>query len=89
VDLRGIKQQENGGSCIIRSFIIYPNPQILLGRINSMRMARMGEKRIVHKGFVGKPGGKRPLGRPSRKWEDGIRIDVNEIGWIGAGGGLL
>jgi hypothetical protein len=30
---------------------------------------------------VGKPGGKRPLGRPRRWWEDGIRIDLREIGW--------
>jgi hypothetical protein len=30
---------------------------------------------------VGKPEGKRPLGRPKRRWEDGIRMDVREIGW--------
>jgi hypothetical protein len=33
---------------------------------------------------VGRPEGKRPLGRPSHKWEDGIRMDLREIGWMGA-----
>jgi hypothetical protein len=32
---------------------------------------------------VGKPEGKRPLGRPRRRWEDNIRMDVREIGWGG------
>jgi hypothetical protein len=41
----------------------------------------MGEERNVHRVLVGKPEGKRPLGRPRRRWEDGIRMDVREIGW--------
>jgi hypothetical protein len=41
----------------------------------------------VYKVLVGKPEGKRPLGRPRRRWEDGIRIDLREIG-LGGGGGL-
>jgi hypothetical protein len=60
----------------------------------------MGEERKVHKVLVGKPEGKRPLGRPRRRWEDGIRMDLRKIGlggvWIGfdclrtgTGGGLL
>jgi hypothetical protein len=40
----------------------------------------MGEDRKVYKVLVGKPEGKRSLGRPRRKWEDGIRMDVREIG---------
>jgi hypothetical protein len=40
----------------------------------------MGEERKVYKILVGKPEGKRPLGRPRRRWEDGIRIDLREIG---------
>jgi hypothetical protein len=40
----------------------------------------MGEERKVYKVFVGKPEGKRPLGRPRRRWEDGIRMDLREIG---------
>jgi hypothetical protein len=43
-------------------------------------VARMGEDRKVHKVLVGKPEGKRPLGRPRRMWEDGIRMDLREIG---------
>jgi hypothetical protein len=40
----------------------------------------MGEKRKVYKVLVGKPEGKRPLGRPRRRWEDGIRMDLKETG---------
>jgi hypothetical protein len=43
-------------------------------------VARMGEERKVYKVLVGKPEGKRPLGRPKRSWEDGIRMDLREIG---------
>ena len=42
-------------------------------------MARMEEGRGVHKVLVGKLGGKRPLGRPRRRWEDNIKMDV-EVG---------
>jgi hypothetical protein len=41
----------------------------------------MGEERKVHNILVGKTKGKRPLGRPRRRWEDGIRMDLREIGW--------
>jgi hypothetical protein len=40
----------------------------------------MGEDRSVHRVLVGKPEGKRPLGRPRRKWEDNIKIDLQEVG---------
>jgi hypothetical protein len=40
----------------------------------------MGEERKVYKVLVGKPEGKRPPGRPRRRWEDGIRMDLREIG---------
>jgi hypothetical protein len=40
----------------------------------------MGDERKVYKVLVGKPEGKRPLGRPRRRWEDGVRMDVREIG---------
>jgi hypothetical protein len=46
----------------------------------------MGEERNVYKVLVGKPEGERPLGRPRRRREDGIRMDLREIGlgvWIG------
>jgi hypothetical protein len=40
----------------------------------------MGEGRGVYRVLVGKPEGKRPLGRPRRRWED-IRMDLQEVGW--------
>jgi hypothetical protein len=40
----------------------------------------MGEERKVYKVLVGKPERKRPLGRPRRRWEDGIRMDLKETG---------
>ena len=43
-------------------------------------MARMEEGRGVHKVSVGKPEGKRPLGRPRRRWEDNIKMDLEEVG---------
>jgi hypothetical protein len=46
-------------------------------------VARMGEGRNMYRVLVGKPEGKRPLGRPRRRWEDGIKMDLNEIGWGG------
>jgi len=44
-------------------------------------VALVGEMRNSYKILVGKPVGKRPLGRPRRRWEDKIRVDINEIGW--------
>jgi hypothetical protein len=41
----------------------------------------MGEDRNVCKVLMGKPEGKRPFERPRRRWEDGIRMDLREIGW--------
>jgi hypothetical protein len=41
----------------------------------------MGEGRNVYRVLVGKPEGKRPLVRPRRRWEDGIKMDLREIGW--------
>jgi hypothetical protein len=45
-------------------------------------VARMGEERGVHGVLVGKPKGKRPLGRPRRRWEDNIQLDVEEVGGV-------
>ena len=42
-------------------------------------MAHMGEGRGVHMVLVGKPEGKRPLGRPRRRWEDNIKMDLHEV----------
>jgi hypothetical protein len=59
----------------------------IIRQIKSRRMrwaghvACMGEERKVYKGLVGRPEGKRPLGSPRRRWEDGIRMDLRGIGW--------
>jgi hypothetical protein len=41
----------------------------------------MGEKRNVYKILMGKSEGKRPIRRPRHRWEDGIKMDLREIGW--------
>ena len=51
-------------------------------------VARMGEERGAYRVMVGKPEGKRPLGRPRRRWVNNIRMDLQEVGcgyvyWIG------
>jgi hypothetical protein len=53
-----------------------------LNRKNEMGGAcgRMGEEREVHRVLEGKPEGKRLLGRPRRRWEDNIKMDVQEVG---------
>ena len=43
-------------------------------------MARMEERRGVHRVPVGKPEGKGPMGRPRRRWEDNIKMDLQEVG---------
>jgi len=47
-------------------------------------VARMGERRGVYRVLVGRPEDKRPLGRPRRRWEDNIKLDLREIGIDGA-----
>jgi hypothetical protein len=42
-------------------------------------VACMGEDRGVHRVLVGKPEGKRPLGRPRHRWEDNIKMDIQEV----------
>ena len=44
-------------------------------------VARVGEKKRVYSVLVGKPEGKRPLGRPRRRWENNIEVDLQEVGW--------
>jgi len=62
-------------------------------------VAAMGERKDVYRFLVGKPEGKRPLGRPRRRWEDNTEMDLQEVGcgawsssiWlrVETGGGLL
>jgi hypothetical protein len=69
---------------------LYCSPNIVRV-IKSRRMrwaghvARMGERRGVLRVLVGRPGGKRPLGRPSRRWEDNIKMDLPGSGMWGYG----
>jgi hypothetical protein len=64
---------------------LYPLPNIVRV-VKSKRMrwaghvARIGEGRVVHRVLVGKPEGKRPLGRPRRRWENNIKMDLQEVG---------
>jgi hypothetical protein len=83
---------------------LYSSPDIIR-QIKARRVrwaghvARMGEGRNVYRVLVGKPEGKRPLERPRRRWEDGIKMDLKEVGWgvcsgftllmLGTSGGLL
>ena len=72
---------------------LYSSPNIVRV-IKSRRMrwaghvARMGEEKEVYRVLLGKPEGRRPLGRPRRRWVDNIRMDLQEVGcgymdWIG------
>ena len=72
---------------------LYSSPNIVRV-IKSRRMgwaghvARMGEERGVYRVLVGKPEGRKPLGRPRRRWVDNIRMDLHDVGcgymdWIG------
>jgi hypothetical protein len=68
---------------------LYSSPNVVRV-IKSRRMgwaghvARMGEGRGVYRVLVGRREGKRPLGRPKRRWEDNIKMDLREIGIDGA-----
>jgi hypothetical protein len=82
---------------------LYSSPSIVrLIKARRMRwagyVAHMGEVRGAYNFLVGRPEGRRPLGRPKRRWEDNIKMDLREIrfgdvDWIGLrtgiGGGLL
>jgi hypothetical protein len=67
---------------------LYCSPNIVRG-IKSRRMrwaehiGRMGERRDVYRVLVGKPVGKRPLGRSRHRWEDNIKMDLQEVRYGG------
>jgi hypothetical protein len=67
-------------------YALYSSPNIIRV-IKSRRLrwaghvARMGERRGAYRTLVGKPEGRRPLGRPRRRWENNIRMDLREVGW--------
>jgi hypothetical protein len=65
--------------------ILYCSPNIRQIKSRRMRweghVAHIREERIVYSVLMGKSEGKKPLGRPRRRWENGIRMDLKEIGW--------
>jgi hypothetical protein len=74
------REEENGESCIIRSFVICTPRQVRIIKSRRMRwvghVTRIGEKRNEYRLLVGK----RPLGRPRHRWVDNIRMDLGEVG---------
>jgi hypothetical protein len=48
-----------------------------------VHVTRFGERRGLYRVLVGKPERKRPLGRPRRRWEGNIKMDLQEVGWRG------
>jgi hypothetical protein len=77
------------GPNFIELYALYSSPNIIRV-IKSRRprwaghVARMGERRGAYRALVGKPEGRRPLGRPRRRWEDNIKMDLREVGCGGA-----
>jgi hypothetical protein len=68
---------------------LYSSPNIVrVIKLRRMRwaghVARMGERRDVYRVLVGRPKDKSPLGRPWRRWEDNVKMDLREIGIEGA-----
>jgi hypothetical protein len=67
-------------------YALYSSPNII--RVTKSRrlrwaglVARMGERRGAYRALVGKSEGRRPLGRPRRRWEDNIKMDLRDAGW--------
>jgi hypothetical protein len=65
---------------------LYSSPSIIrIIKSRGMRwagqVARIGKERNAYRLLVGRPEGKRPLGRPRRRWVDNIRMDLGEVGW--------
>jgi hypothetical protein len=67
-------------------YALYSSPNIIRV-IKSRRLrwaghvARMGERRSAYRALVRKHEGRRPLGRPRRRWDDNIKMDLREVGW--------
>jgi hypothetical protein len=93
----GPKREEDGSWRKLHNdelHCLYSSPNIVKV-IKSRRMrwaghvARIGEGKSVYGVLVGRPEGKRPLGRPKRRWEDNIKMDLREMGIDGANWFLL
>ena len=68
-------EELNGLYCSLNIVRVTKSRMIWAGHV-----ARVGERRGVYMVLVGKPEGKRPLGRPRRRWEDNIKMDLQEVG---------
>jgi hypothetical protein len=73
---------------------LYSSPNIIrVTKSRRMRwaghVARMGEGRGAYRVLVGRPEVRRPLGRPRRRWDDNIKMNLQEVGWGGAWTGLI
>jgi hypothetical protein len=67
-------------------YALYSSPSIIRvmksGRLRwAGHVARMGERRGAYRALVGKPDGRRPLGRRRHSWEDNIKMDLRQVGW--------
>jgi hypothetical protein len=78
----------DGESCIIRSFITCTLSEVYIIRMIKLRrmrwaghVARMGRRGTHERYWWETQKGKRPLGRPRRRWVDNIRMDLGEVGW--------
>ena len=60
-------------------YALYSSPNIIRN-LKSRRLRWAGQSRNVYRALVGKPEGKIPLGRPRRRWEDNIKIDLRKVG---------
>jgi hypothetical protein len=75
------RKMDHGENCIMMNFITYIVRVIKSRRMRwAVHVACMGEGRGVYRVLVGKPEGKRLVGRPRHRWEDNIRMDLREIG---------
>jgi hypothetical protein len=85
--LTGTRPQGSGEDYTTRTLNdLYSSPNII--RVIKSRImrwvghvARMGEKRVSYRILVGRPEGRRPLGRPRCRWENNIKMDLQEVGW--------
>jgi len=75
----------NGGSGENYIMMLYSSPKYYWGdhiqkNVMDGASSTYGERRGSHRVLIGKPEGKRPLGRPRRRWEDNIKMDLQEVG---------
>ena len=73
---------------LIRAHTQFGPAPLIFHSLDLVYVARMGEEREVYRVLVAKPEGKRPLGRPRRRWVDNIRKNLQEVGGPGSSVGI-